>query len=492
MRTCGLYVNGQYVQTSTYRDARSPDALAGEKPFARVAQLEGPEADDITEAALEGAWQTFRQIEAGFFPLHERLAFLNRLRAKLDGQLDYLAELVCLEVGKPIRQTRGEIERGMVTIDTTLRDAPALLSPAGLPTTIAAASANVDGWTLREPRGPLFAITPFNFPVNLVLHKIVPAIVSGCPVILKPSPKAAVSATVLADLCHAAELPAGMLSVVHAEPERAQRILQDKRVAHVSFTGSATVGWSLAKLAGGKPIALELGGNGPVFVAADADLDRAAAACVLGGFGYAGQVCISTQNIFVEAPALPRFRDALVREFDKLVWARPRDEAAQAGCVIDDAAAKRLREALARAQAKGARVVATKELPDGFSSASERPGTYVSPAIVEGAPLDDAFVAQELFGPYVNLLSTPDFDTYSAWSRENPTRFQTAVFTSSLALSRRAARALKYGAVLINQGTNTRFEGMPFGGRGESGTGREGPAYAIESFTELKSVLVSS
>lgn len=483
LKKLGLYLNGRYTPPSQFQDVRPPGSPG--EVLAQVGWLDDNDPE-ILEAALLGAHETFRQVQDGFFPLHERLEFLARFGRKLEDNLDFLTETLSREVGKPKKLARAEIRRGIDTIAWTLREAPRLLAPEGLPAAASARSASMQAWTQREPRGPLVAVTPFNYPVNLVLHKLVPAWATGCPVILKPSPKAALTALAIADTAHAADLPAGMLSVLNASPACTQRLLRDPRVAQVSFTGSAAVGWSLAKELK-VPCFLEMGGNAPVYVDETADLAAAAQACVAGALSYAGQVCISVQNVWVHPAALPKFREALIAATQKLPWGTPLSENADAACVIDEAAAKRLNEGRARILARGAKLVAEASWEGGGDPPA---GPYVRPAAFENVPADDILVTEEAFGPFLNLFSEADFDRWIEDRNAGRFRFQAAVFTRDLSRAFRAANRLRFGAVLVNEATNFRMEPMPFGGNGESGNTREGPRYAIEAFTELKSIVM--
>lgn len=485
MRSFGQYVNGQYVQSGSFRRVQSP--FHADSPVAQVAWIEAsqPEHREIAEAALQGVSETFEQVQRGFFPLAERLAFLDRLRGKLNDNLDFLARLMTEEVGKPIRQARAEVQRGLSTLEWTSMEAPRFFAAEGLPTASRAPWRGLEGFTLREPRGPLLAITPFNFPVNLVLHKLAPALAAGCPVLLKPSPKAAACALAIADMCHAAELPAGMLSVLNCDDETTRRLAQDPRVAQISFTGSARVGWEIARGLT-KPCFLEMGGNAPVFVDASADLDAAADKLIEGAFAYAGQVCISSQNVHAHAAVSEAFAVKLAERLARAKWGNPLREDTLAGPVIDEAAAARLLKAREEALRGGARLLAEASPAEGAGTG----GTWVRPALFAQTPHEAALRREEIFGPYLNVDATPNFDAWLARVNQEPARFQCAVFTKDLGLTYRAAHELRFGAVLVNEPTSLRVEPMPFGGRGISGNSREGPRFALESFTEPKSVVI--
>jgi glyceraldehyde-3-phosphate dehydrogenase (NADP+) len=488
MRSYGLYVNGNYIHSAVSRDVRAPFADADAAPIAKLAWLgeSDPAANELIEAALLGAHETFAQIQRGFFGLDERLAFLERLKTKISNDSERLALTLAHEIGKPLSLARTEIARAVATVEWTIREAPEVLGARALPTNFNATSKGLEAWSLREPRGPMLAIAPFNFPFNLALHKVVPAIAAGCPVILKPSPKAALTGLAIADLCHTAELPAGMLSVLNCDDALTRRLAGDTRMRQISFTGSTKVGWSLAKENSDKPVHLELGGTAPCFVDASADLENAAKKLVQGSFAFAGQVCISTQNISVHEKAWPAFREIFAREVRALAWGLPTEETLLAGSVIDAAAADRLRRLRESALAAGAKVLAEAGEPKG----AREGGVYVRPAAFENVPPGHALCVQETFGPFVSVKPVENLDRFVAESNAYSHRFQASVFTADLKAGLEATRRLDYGAVLVNEPTTFRLEPMPFGGRGLTGTGREGPRYAMEAFSDLKSVAI--
>lgn len=514
MRSFGLYINGSYVPSGTSRDVRAPFNGPTAEPIARLAFLDStlPGSEELIDATLQGAHETFAQVQRGFFGLSERLAFLERFRAKLEADSERLALLLCHEVGKPLSLARIEVARAIATVDWTIREAPTVLGAQSLPTNFNATSKGLEAWTLREPRGPLLAITPFNFPLNLALHKLIPALATGCPVILKPSPKAALTGLTIADLCHSAELPAGMLSVINCDDTATRAISRDPRVRQISFTGSTKIGWEIAKENSDKPVHLELGGTAPVFVDASADLAVAAQKLANAAFSFAGQVCISVQNIAVHEKVWLAFRELFATETRKIPWGLPTNEGITSGPVIDLAAAARLRALKASALAAGAKILAESTELRGFapneagSGAAghsgaiaaaqwspeklDNEGPFLRPTAFENVPATHTLCAQETFGPFVSLRSSPSLEQWVADVNEYTHRFQTAVFTTDLKGALAATRALDFGAVFINEPTTFRLEPMPFGGRGLSGTSREGPRYAMEAFTDLKSVVV--
>ncbi len=473
------------MPTTSMREVQSPGENA--EVFAKVANLRhsDSESQEIVEAALEGASLTWEQVEDGMFPLHERLHFLEKLRERIAAQEDYLTQLLTLEIGKPIQLSRLEVRRAAETLSWTLLEATRLSAPEGLPTGSSSRAAHFEGFTHRRGRGPLLAITPFNYPVNLALHKLAPAWALGCPVILKPSPKSVASSLVLADLCHAAGLPAGMLSVLPTDNELTETLIQDPRIKQISFTGSASVGWQLAR-GQTKPFFLELGGANPAFVDDGADLQAAATALVTGAVAYAGQICISVQNIFTTPAQLPALQSAIGDALKKITVGSPHQESTLVGPVIDEAAATRL-EALAQSALQaGARCLFERPITE---DPLKHRKTFVSPRIFGSVPETHPLMTDEAFGPFATLSTIPSLKDFIRWANQRPGRFQVSLFTPHLNSAMLAGQKLKYGAILINEATNFRFEPMPFGGCGLSGNSREGPRYALEAFSELSTVL---
>ena len=486
MKHFGLYVNGLYVQTPQSFPINAPLAAREAPGKTRLAiwtaqdQANSPQDDNPIEAALQGAHETFAQIQSGFFPLAERLAFLGRLRTKLSEQKENLAQLMCQETGKPIQLARAEVDRGLSTIDATIEAAPERLRPQTL--SLPAGSPQVE--VRREPHGPLLAMAPFNYPLNLVLHKLVPALAAGCPVILKPSPKAQLSALTLTDFCHACELPPGMLSTIQVENSLVEGLIRDNRIAHISFTGSANVGWKLAALTT-KPFALELGGNAPNYVDTTADLGVAAKKLALAANAYAGQVCISVQNIFVHLSVAKEFETLLKAAYIELKWGQPDLDEVWSGPVIDADSAARLRQLESSLIKEGAVVVA--EAPELARGSSASPH-LIRPKCFGNVPPSHSLMNEEIFGPFASLSSVNSFDEFIELANKNKARLQTGVFSRDSAQLQRAASSLRYGGVILNETSALRVDRMPYGGRGLAGRGREGPIYAIDDFTELKAV----
>jgi acyl-CoA reductase-like NAD-dependent aldehyde dehydrogenase len=346
-----------------------------------------------------------------------------------------------------------------------------------------AAGAGKLGFTLRLPVGIIAAITPFNFPLNLVAHKIAPALAAGCAVVLKPAEKTPMSALFLAGLLMEAGLPAGWLNVVVGEPEPiAGVMLSDERVRLVTFTGSAAIGWRLRERAGARRVTLELGNSTPVIVAADADLELVAAKIAATAYAFSGQSCISIQRVLVHRDVADELLAKLQPRVEALTVGDPADPATDVGPLITQAAADRVRGLIDAAVAAGARLV----------TGGGGTGTLIAPAILcDVTPSMDVF-ASEVFGPLIAMTAFADLDEAIALANATEYGLQAAIFTRDLASALRAARELRFGGVMINETPTFRADQMPYGGTKRSGDGKEGPASAVREMTEERLVVIDA
>jgi acyl-CoA reductase-like NAD-dependent aldehyde dehydrogenase len=335
--------------------------------------------------------------------------------------------------------------------------------------------------TLRVPIGIVGAISPFNFPCNLVAHKVAPALAAGCPVVLKPASQTPLSALLLAELETEAGLPPGWLNVVCGEAaEIGDVLVDDERIALITFTGSAAVGWKLRERAPRKRVNLELGNATPVLVAADADLDDAATRLAANAFSFAGQSCISVQRIYVERQAYDPFLERFLPRVEDLVVGDPADDETDVGPVISDGDRERVLAWIAEATAAGARVLTGGALD----------GELLRPTVLADAPADAKVSCEEVFGP---LCTVTPYDTLEqALELANGTRYglQAGVFTRDLQTALHAARELDFGGVTVNEAPTFRADQMPYGGVKDSGNTREGPAYAVREMTEERLVVL--
>jgi len=467
-----LYIGGSWRKAEAFDEVRSPwdGKLAFRAPRASEKDVEEAIAAAVAAAPLMAA-----------LPAHARRDGLQRIADGIAARKDDLAHSIVSESGKPMGATRAEIDRAVITFSLGAEEATRIGGEL-LPLDIESRSEGMTAFVGRFPVGPIAAITPFNFPLNLAAHKVAPAFAAGCPVVLKPPPQAPGAAQILAEIVEAAKLPAGALSVVPCPAATAQRIATDDRMKMLSFTGSARVGWQLKAISGRKKVTLELGGNAGVAIARDADLAVAAKKCAAGGFSQGGQVCIKVQRILVEEPVRDAFIALFLEEVRALKTGDPFDPATVVGPLIDQAAAQRVENWIAEALAHGAR-----QLLGGA-----RTGAFLPPTVLTGAAPTDKVVCEEVFGPVVMVDGVPSFK--DALDRINAGDFglQAGVFTRDLANAQRAFRELAVGAVLVNEVPTFRVDSMPYGGIKSSGLGREGVRYAIQEMTEPRSWILRS
>lgn len=407
-------------------------------------------------------------------PLEERLMFVERIADLVAERQEELVGLLIAETGKPRLFALSEVQR----LERTFRLASRVegtLGEIGLDLSFDPRGLHFRGLWRRFPVGPVLAFVPYNWPFNLAAHKLAPALVAGCPVILKVSPLAPLCSFALASLLLEAGVPPGFLSVLHLPNDLAQVAVRDERVKMLSFTGSARVGWMLKELAPRKKVLLELGGNSPVIVEPDADLDLMAERVALSGYGYAGQVCISAQNVFVHEAVYGAAKHRLAEATERTVVGDPRREDVVCGPLIDEGAVRKVRGMVADALDLGARIVT--------QAPSEAHPRVVSPTLVENAPLTSDLVCEEVFGPVLTLSSYRSIDEVLEHLNRGRYRLHASIFTDSEKVARRVFFTLRYGGVIWNDSPSVRFDNMPYGGEGDSGFGREGVRFAIEEMT---------
>jgi acyl-CoA reductase-like NAD-dependent aldehyde dehydrogenase len=411
-------------------------------------------------------------------PAHKRAEILVKIAGGLGRRHEEAAQLICAEAGKPLKTARVEASRAMSTYTFAAVEARKLAGEM-VPMDAAQAGEGKLAFTLRRPRGVVGAISPFNFPLNLVAHKLAPALAAGCAVVLKPASQTPLSALFLAELAEEAGLPAGWLNVVVGSAgEIGDVLVEDERVAVITFTGSGPVGWKLAERAPRKHVSLELGNATPVIVAADADLDAAAARIAANAFSFAGQSCISIQRVYVERAAYEGLVERLVPRVEALKVGDPADEETDVGPVIDDDARERILEWIAESGG---------ELLTGGDADDEG---LIRPTLIANPPPDAKVSCEEVFGPVCTVSAVDSLDEAAALA--NGTRFglQAGVFTSRIDSALRLAQELEFGGVTINEAPTFRTDQMPYGGVKDSGNTREGPAYAVRELTEERLVVI--
>lgn len=436
---------------------------------ARVAQADAT----LIDQALARATAAVEPLRA--WPAYKRQAVLEHLVRRVRERQEEFAQLLCAEAGKPIKDSRGEVARLIDTLRVSAEEAVRLNGEAP-PLDISARTANYSGMWKRVPIGVCSFISPFNFPLNLVAHKIGPALAVGCPFILKPASLTPLGALALGEILAETDLPEGAFSVLPCPRDGADLFTTDERIKLLSFTGSPAVGWALKARAGKKKVVLELGGNAAVVVDTDADLDDAVKRIIVGAFYQSGQSCISVQRIIALEPVYAELRDRLIAACRTLKCGDPRAEDTFIGPIISDQEAGRIEAWIASARSRGARLLC----------GGARTGNLIEATLLERVPHDEKLYAEEVFGPVAVLESAPDFD--AALDRVNTSRYglQAGVFTRDIQRAWRAWDRLEVGGVLINETPAWRVDHMPYGGVKDSGLGREGVRFAMEDMTEIR------
>lgn len=436
-------------------------------------------SSDVIEMAVAGASAAFPVMKG--LATGERAGILERAAALLRERGGELARLIALESGKPWRYAAGEAARAVHTFTEAAQECSRLYGET-IPLDTSTPGTGRIGITGWFPVGPVLAITPYNFPLNLVAHKLAPAIAAGCSVILKPSSETPLTALLLAGILIEAGLPPGALSVLPVSGAEAGLLAVRPEIKKVTFTGSAVVGWELRRRAHMKKVTLELGGNAAVVLHEDwDDIAGAAARIAVGGYAYSGQVCISVQRIFVHNSIYARFMEEFVREVSAIRRGDPLDESTGIGPMITVAEARRVGEWVDEAVSEGAAVVA----------GGPRDGSFYPPTILENTRHGMKVVDDEVFGPVTSVFGYDDFD--DALREVNDSRFglQAGVFTKDIGLIRRAFETLEVGGVIAGDFPTFRVDRMPYGGVKESGSGREGLRWAIREMCETRLLVLA-
>lgn len=464
-----LLIGGEWVETGDRLDVRSPYSGELVGRVAKGGANEARRAIDAAEAAMREP-----------LPAHKRAEILVRVAGYLGRRHDEVARLISDEAGKPMKAARLEARRAMSTYTMAAVEARKLTGEI-VPMDASQGGEGKLGFTIRRPVGVVGAISPFNFPLNLVAHKIAPALAAGCAVVLKPASQTPLSALLLAELETEAGLPPGWLNVVVGPASEIGDVLvEDERVRLITFTGSSQVGWKLAERASRKRVKLELGNSTPVIVDETADLDDAAAKVAAHGFSFAGQSCISIQRVYVHRSVRDAFLERLLPRVGELKLGDPAEEDTDVGPVIDEDARERILSWVGEAREAGAEILAGGEVDAGL----------IRPTVISDAAPELKVSCEEVFGPVV--VVNP-FDTLDeAIELANGTRFglQAAIFTQSLDNALRGAHELDFGGVMVNEAPTFRADQMPYGGVKDSGNTKEGPAYAVREMTEERLVVL--
>lgn len=453
---------------------RSPydDSVIGEIPAQTAAHVDAAVA--IAKAALH----------SNPLPLWKRAEILDRAAARLTERREEFALIIAKEAAKPIKTARVEAERAAGTFQFAAAEARKLGGEM-IPLDAIPAGEGKLGFTLRVPIGVVGAIAPFNFPLNLVVHKVGPAIAAGCPVVLKPASQTPFSSLALAQmLVEECGLPAEYLQVVTGGGSTVGNALVDHPdVALITFTGSPEVGWGIRARAPRKRVGLELGNNAPCIIEADGDWVTAAAKIKVAGFSHAGQSCISTQRVLVHRSIAEEFTAALVAHVNTLVVGDPLDEATDVSALISKSERERVASWVEEARAAGATVATGGSLTD---------DGLLRPTVIANATPDLKVCAQEVFGPVVAVTAYDTLDEAIALANDTKFGLQAAIFTADITKALKAVRSLDFGGVLVNEVPTWRADQQPYGGLRDSGNTREGPAFSVKEMTEIRMVVLSS
>jgi acyl-CoA reductase-like NAD-dependent aldehyde dehydrogenase len=469
--TQGFFVDGKWIEEGDPVEIRAPyDGSV----IASVFQGRREHAEAAIASAVK-AFGTTRRL-----PAFERQRVLRRVSESLSGRKQEFARTMAQEAGKPIKAARTEVERAIFTFNVAAEESTRI-SGEYLPLDWQEYTAGRWGIVRRFPLGPIAGITPFNFPLNLVAHKVAPAIAAGCPLVLKPAPQTPLTALLLAEAVQQAGWPDGGLNVLPLSNEDAGLLVTDERIKLISFTGSAAVGWQIKKNCGKKKVTLELGGNGGVIVHSDADLAYAADRCVVGGFSYAGQSCISVQRIVVERSVCARFTELLLEGVKRLKTGDPLDESTDLGPLIRESDAIRASDWVQEAISGGARLLC----------GGERRGPVLEPTVLTGTRPEMKVNCQEIFAPVVTVEPYDDFNQALRHINNSPYGLQAGLFTRDAKLIFNAYEELEVGGLIAGDVPAFRIDHMPYGGIKDSGLGREGLRYAIEEMTEPKLLVMN-
>jgi acyl-CoA reductase-like NAD-dependent aldehyde dehydrogenase len=468
----GILLDGQSFETGDTYEVRSPydDSLVA------VVHRAGP---DEVERAIAGAAVAFE--ETRHLPSWKREEVLTKISQGIATRRDELARTIALEAGKPIKVARIEVDRAAFTFKIAAEESKRIYGEI-VPLDWLPGNEGRRAEVRRVPLGPIAGITPFNFPLNLVSHKVAPALAAGNPILLRPASQTPLSSLILGEIVMEAGWPNAGFAVLPCATATAAQLVEDDRIKLLTFTGSPAVGWSLKARAGRKRVTLELGGNAAVIVNEDADVAYAAERVAWGGFTYSGQTCISVQRVFVHRKVYDEFQQELLPRVDALQVGDPLDEETDVGPVIDRDAAERIDAWLDEAKRGGAHVL----------SGGGRDGSLVRPTLLTNLKEDMRVSCDEVFAPLVGLTPFDDVGEAIDAAARSEFGLQAGIFTNDLRVVEQAFDRIDVGGLNVNDVSTFRIDHMPYGGVKSSGSGREGLRYAIEEMTELKLLTINT
>lgn len=467
----GPLIEGQTITTNSIEEVYNPY----DGTLVAVVNLAGPEEIERSIATAVNAFEETKRM-----PAWQRSDILEKVGVNISERREELALVIAREAGKPLKAARVEVDRAAFTFKVAAEEARRIYGEI-IPLDWLPGTEGRTALVRRESRGPISGITPFNFPLNLVAHKVAPSMAAGNPIIIKPSNQTPVSACKLAEIVLEAGWPVGGIAIVPCEVQHAAPLVEDDRIKFLTFTGSPQVGWSLKARAGMKPVTLELGGNAGTIIHKDADIEYAADRVTLGGFSYAGQSCISVQRVYIHSDVYDAFVEALLPKVGALRSGDPLDDATDVGPVINTGQASRIGYWIQEAVDAGAQVLA----------GGTRDGNVWKPTVLASVKEDMRVSCQEVFGPVISLYKYDD--VYQAMAAVDNSDFglQAGLFTTDWSLIEDAYSQISVGGLMVNDVSAFRVDHMPYGGVRQSGIGREGIRYAIEEMTEMRLLMIN-
>jgi acyl-CoA reductase-like NAD-dependent aldehyde dehydrogenase len=472
METRPFLIGGNWRTSDHLQEVRSP---FNNEPLARVSSASRGDVEEAIAVAASTSAEMRR------LPRYEIAEALRRIADYIKERREDFARTIVQEAGKPITAARGETDRAISTFTFASEEARRFTGES-VPVDTQAIGKGRFGWMERVPRGVVFGITPFNFPLNLVAHKVAPALASRNSIIVKPSPRTPLTALMLGEAFLSSGFPKGALQIVPMEIAEIDLLLIDERVQMISFTGSAEVGWKLRERAARKAVTLELGGNAPVIVDETADISYSVERSAMAAFSYAGQVCISAQRLFIHEKIADEWTSLFVERAENLHTGDPLDEKTELSVMINEEAARRAEEWINEAVNAGARLLC----------GGTRRGALLDATVLTDVHSEMRICSEEVFAPVATIQTFSDFD--AALNEANNTRYglQAGVFTRDMRRAFQSADVLEFGGVLINDAPAFRVDNMPYGGVKLSGTGREGVRYAMEEMTEPRMIVIDT
>jgi acyl-CoA reductase-like NAD-dependent aldehyde dehydrogenase len=468
----GCFIGGRWLKTGDAIEVRSPydDSLVA------IVHRAGPQQIEQAITAATAAFQLTRQL-----PSWKRADMLEKISAGIAARREDFARTIALEAGKPIRTARAEVDRAIFTFKVAAEESKRIYGEI-VPLDWIPGTEGREAHVYRVPLGPVVGITPFNFPLNLVVHKVAPALAAGDSIIIRPASQTPVSALKLAEVILEAGWPEGAFSVVPSTTQDAAPLVEDDRLRLLTFTGSPAVGWSLKGRAGRKRVTLELGGNAGVIIHHDADLNYASERVAWGGFSYAGQSCISVQRVYTHTAVYEAFLDVFLPRVKALKVGNPLDESTDVGPLIDRGAAERVEAWVNEAKQNGAEVL----------TGGNRDGNLWQPTVLASLQPSLRVSCQEVFAPLVGLYRYSDVRQAIEAVDDSDFGLQAGLFTQDLNVVKNAFDNIEVGGLMVNDVSTFRIDHMPYGGVKQSGAGREGLRYAIEEMTEMKLLTFNS